>query len=85
MTDYLTELFALQDKVAALTGAGGFLVSEMSCALAKAGIKVAVLDKDLEAAQKIANEIQSEGGQALAAAIDVTQKEAYQRCLRNRD
>jgi hypothetical protein len=36
MVDYLTEFFGLQGKVGALTGAGGYLVSEMAAALAKA-------------------------------------------------
>jgi len=39
--DYLTELFGLQGKVASLTGAGGYLVGEISHGLGKAGVKVA--------------------------------------------
>ena len=74
MPDYLTEHFGLQGKVAALTGAGGYLVSEMSLALAKAGVKVAALDIDLESAQKVAAKIREDGGQAIALKVDVTQK-----------
>ncbi len=48
MTDYLTELFGLEGKVAALMGAGGYLISEMAAAFAKAGVKVAQLDIHLE-------------------------------------
>ena len=81
MPDYLTKLFGLRGKVAALTGAGGFLVSEMSRGLAKAGVKVALLDKDLAAAQKVANEIRADGGQAIAVEMDVTSKRDYQRAL----
>lgn len=81
MPHYLTELFGLEGKVAALTGAGGFLVSEMARGLAKAGLKVAVLDNNLEAAQSVAEEIGAAKGQALAFEMDVTRKEDYRRAL----
>jgi NAD(P)-dependent dehydrogenase (short-subunit alcohol dehydrogenase family) len=81
MADYLTELFGLQSKVAVLTGAGGFLVSEMARALSRTGVKVAVLDKNLEAAQKVVDEICAEGGQALCGEIDVTKKGNFEACL----
>lgn len=61
--------------MAALTGAGGYLVSEMSRGLAKAGVKVALLDKDLAAVQEVANEIRAEGGQTIAVEMDVTKKQ----------
>ncbi len=60
MADYLTDLFGLQGKVAALTGAGGFLISEMSRGLSKAGVRVALLDKNREAVEKVRQEIESE-------------------------
>ena len=81
MPDYLTKLFGLEGKVAALTGAGGFLVSEMARGLAKAGVRVAVLDNNLEAAQSVAEEIGAAKGQALAFEMDVTRKEDYLRAL----
>lgn len=82
MPEYLTELFGLQGKVAALTGAGGYLVSEMSRGLTKAGVKVALLDKNLETAQKVAQEICEAGGQAIASEMDVTKKEDFQHALK---
>lgn len=81
MNDNLSEFFALQGKVAALTGAGGFLVSEMSRGLAKAGVKVALLDKDIEAAEKVVGSIREEGGEAIAGQIDVTKPEDFKRTL----
>jgi NADP-dependent 3-hydroxy acid dehydrogenase YdfG len=81
LVDYLTETFNLQGKVAALTGAGGFLVSEMARGLACAGVKVAVLDKDLVAVEKVAAEIYEAGGEAIVGAIDVTSVEDYEKCL----
>lgn len=47
----------LSDKVIALTGAGGVLISEFAKALAECGAKVALLDINLAAAQKVAEEI----------------------------
>ena len=51
MTDYLTQLFNLNGKVATLTGAGGYPVSDISAAFAKAGIMVALLDINMENAE----------------------------------
>ena len=81
MSDYLTDLFGLQGKTAALTGAGGFLVSEMARGLAKSGVKVALLDSNLSAAEKVAQQISSEGGDVVALEMDVTNKTAYQHAL----
>ena len=53
----------LSDKVVALTGAGGVLISKFAKALAACGAKVALLDINYEAAQKVADEI---GENALA-------------------
>ncbi len=48
MVEYLTELYGLQEKIAALMGGGGYLTSEMSAAFARVGVKVAQLDIHLE-------------------------------------
>lgn len=81
MTDYLSQLFNLHGKVATLTGAGGFLVSEMSRALAKAGVKVALLDAKLAAAQKVADEIIANGGKAMPLQLDVREKDQWKAAL----
>ena len=81
MADFLTKLFELDDRVAALTGAGGYLVSEMARGLSRAGINVALFDKDIDAVQKVADEILAEGGQAIAIELDVTQKGDYKFAL----
>lgn len=74
MSDYLSEVFGLQGKTAALIGAGGHLVSVLSKAAARAGANVALLDLSLEAAERVAGEIRGEGGDAIAIAVDVRQK-----------
>ena len=47
----------LTGKVAAVTGAGGVLCSAFAKELARAGARVALLDLNLEAAQKYMDEI----------------------------
>ena len=61
----------LKGKVAVVTGAGGVLCSIMAEALAAAGAKVALLDRNEEAAQKFADEIVKDGGIAKGYAAKV--------------
>ncbi len=61
-------------KVIVLTGAGGVLCSTLAKALAKQGHKIAVLDLKLEAAEKVANEINKDGGTAIGVAANVLEK-----------
>lgn len=70
----------LTGKVAVVTGAGGVLCSLMAGALAAAGAKVALLDRNLEAAEKFAKEIVKDGGAAKGYAADVLDKESLAAC-----
>lgn len=79
--DYLAETFCLQGKVAALTGAGGFLVSEICRGLARTGIKVALLDANQDAAKCVAEEIKKEGNEAFPLGVDVRQRASLERAL----
>ena len=72
--DYLEQLFGLEGKVAVVTGGGGVLCGAMSRALARAGVKVAVLDISRDAAQQVVNDITAGGGEALAVYCDVLDK-----------
>ena len=65
----------LSGKVAVVTGAGGVLCSEFAKVLARAGAKVALLNRTVEKAQKYADEINAEGGTAIAYACNVLDKE----------
>lgn len=78
---YLEELFRVEGKVAALTGAGGHLVGEMARGLARAGMKVAVLDARPAKADAVAAEIREAGGDALPLALDVRHREEFERAL----
>jgi len=68
----------LKGKTAVVTGGGGILCSTMAKALAKCGAAVAVADLRQEAAEKIAAEIQSEGGKAIGVACNVLEKQSLE-------
>lgn len=65
----------LDNKVAVVTGAGGVLCGIFAKTLAKAGARVAVLDLNEEAAEKVAEEIRQDGGTARAYRANVLDKE----------
>ena len=74
--------FKLKGKVCVITGAGGALCSNMAIGLGSLGVKIAVLDINLETAKQTAAEIQKLGGQALAKACNVLEKEQLSDCCR---
>ena len=63
--------FDVSGQVAVVTGAGGIICGVMAEELAKKGVKVALLDLFAESAQKIADRINKQGGEALALKADV--------------
>ncbi|MCP6718217.1 MAG: SDR family oxidoreductase [Patescibacteria group bacterium] len=64
----------LKDKIAIVTGARRGMGRTHALALAKEGAKVVVSDISLEDCQKVADEIKSSGGQAVAVKCDVISK-----------
>ena len=65
----------LQTKTIMVTGGGGGIGGATCRRFAAAGAKVAVLDRNSEAAQVTAQAIEAAGGTALAVACDITQRE----------
>lgn len=68
----------LKGRVAVVTGAGGVLCSGFAKDLASQGMKVALLDLNKDAAQKVADEINASGGTAMAVECDVLKKESLE-------
>ncbi len=68
----------LKGRVAVVTGGGGVLCGDFAKTLAKQGVKVAVLDLNEAAAQKVADEINADGGVAIAVGCNVLEKESME-------
>jgi len=77
----MTNLFDINEKVIAVTGGGGVLCGTMAKALGAAGGRIAVLDLAEEAAAKIADEIKSGGGKAVAVKCNVLEKDSIEAAL----
>ena len=78
MADDLKSLFALDGKVAVVTGAAGILYTAICKALAQLGVKVAILDLREEAATALADVIVDEGGEAMGIACNVLERESIE-------
>jgi len=64
--------------VAAITGGGGVLCGTMARALGKNGVRVAVLDLNGEAAERVAADVRAAGGEAIAVVVDVLDRDSIE-------
>ena len=71
----------LSGKVAVVTGGGGVLCSSFAQAMAAGGAKVAVLDLREDAAQKTAQAIKEQGGEAIGVGANCLETESLQKAL----
>jgi len=72
----------LKGKVAIITGARRGMGKAHALAFARAGTKVVVSDISLEDCQKVVEEIEREGGEAMAVKCDVSKKEEAEEMVK---
>ena len=72
----------LSGKTAVVTGAGGVMCSHFSRVLARAGVRVALLDIDGRAAEEAARAIRADGYEARAYRADVLVRESLEEVHR---
>ncbi len=70
----MANVFSVEGKAVVITGAGGVLCGAMARSLGHAGAKIAVLDINENAANKVAEEIAANGGEAVAIKCNVLEK-----------
>ena len=70
----------LKDKVVVITGAGGVICSTLAKSIALSRAKVALLDLNLEAANKASDEINKEGGITKGYCANVLDKQSLKNC-----
>lgn len=71
----------LQNKTAVITGGGGGIGGATCRRFAQDGAKVAVLDLNLDAAEKIAGEIRAAGGAAEAIRCDIADRKSVDAAI----
>ena len=81
MKDYLSNIFKLKGKVAVVIGGGGFLCGEMAVGLARAGVKIVIVDKSKDGMKKVSARIKRTGVECLTLCADVTNKGELEEAL----
>lgn len=76
MTDYLNRLFALDGRVAAVTGGSSGIGKAMAGALASAGARVVIVARQPEPLDEAVAEIRSAGGSAERVSADLGDRSA---------
>ena len=71
---FVEQMFSLRGQVAAVVGGGGVLAGAMAKGLAKAGADIAILDLNLENAQKMADSMKEFGVKSIAIQMNATSK-----------
>lgn len=77
----IESMFRLDGRLALVTGASSGLGRHFALTLARAGARVAVAARRVEALQGLVQEIQALGGQALALPLDVTNAAGVRDCF----
>ncbi len=82
MNGYLSKVFSLKGKVAAVIGGAGHLCSEMALGLASAGASVAILDRNEAPMRSVARAIHRKtAGKVLTYTFDASEKAGHEAAL----
>ena len=73
----------LKDRVAIVTGSGQGIGKGIVMVMAREGAKVVVVDVNLENAQKVADEVKQNGGEALALRVDIAVKAQVEKMVQD--
>ena len=74
---YIEQLFGLKGKTAVVIGGSGVLAGAMAEGLSKAGANIAILGRNIEKAERKAEDIASESGvKTIALKVDATKKDS---------
>ena len=80
-TEFVSGLFGVAGKVAAVTGAGGHLCGAMALGLARAGAKIVAMDVRSEKLEPVEGEIRATGSECLSLGLDVLDKGQFENAL----
>ncbi|MDB5429842.1 MAG: hypothetical protein JWP35_958 [Caulobacter sp.] len=72
---------SFDSRTAVITGAGGGIGAASAAAFARAGVSVAVVDRNGEAARQVAARICADGGRAEAFELDIVDPDAVDACM----
>ena len=75
----MANLFCIKDRVVIITGGAGILGSGIAGHLAEEGAKVVILDRAVEAGEKIVADIKAKGGEASFFLTAVLNKETLEQ------
>ena len=70
-------MFSLSNKIAIITGASRGIGSAIAHNLSKAGAKVVLISRSIDALKSVESEIKSNGGEAISIAADVSNLESF--------